>query len=76
MKCNLVKKTNTIEVEGQKRSFTNYYLVFDNDVVLPIVAKFYTTKSTKKEDIEKVSKLNTRNATKLDTLADSVKDNK
>lgn len=74
MKCNLVKKTNTIVVDGENRSFTNYYLVFENDVILPVVPKFYTTKSTKKEDIEKVSKLNTRTSSKFDVLADLMKE--
>lgn len=74
MKCELVKKVK-VEGEGENRKrFVNYYLVFENDVLIPVVCKYYTTKSTDKKDVEKINALNTRNATKLDTLATIVKE--
>ena len=70
MKCNLVKKI----VKSGEKSFTNYYLVFENGNVLPVVCKSYTTKATDKKEIEKVEKFNTTNFIKFSTLADLLDD--
>ena len=76
MNCNLVKKSVKVfnEKANKEIRLTNYYLVFDNGEIIPVECKYYTTKSTKKEDIDKISKLNSINFTKFSTLADVFKD--
>ena len=75
MDCKLIKKVNSFKGEdGKDKFFTNYYLTFDNGVVVPVVVKYYTTSSKKQEDIDAINKMNVRNATKFDTLATLIKD--
>ena len=76
VKCNLVKKQVCIHLEKENKDVKiwNYYLVFENEEILPIELKQYSTKSTDKKDVEKIAKLNSTNYAKFSVLADSLKD--
>lgn len=73
MKCNLVKKSVTYEVKGEKHTGYNYYLIFDNGTIIPVECKYYPV-SDKSKDKERLQKFNSANFTKFSTLADLIKE--
>lgn len=75
MKCNLIKKIKVVENDkGEKRSFANYFLEFENGVTIPVVCRYYTTNSKDAKELSKIHDLNVRNSSKMDTLADTIKE--
>lgn len=67
--CKLVKKFNKVN----DKTFTNFFLQFDNGEMLPIELKFFplTSKDDKENDIRK--RINHDNYVKLSILAELMK---
>lgn len=71
MNCNLVKKVTKKDVNGETRTYVNYFLVFDNGVRINVVARYLPTDNIKdKTKIEQLKRENVRNATRLNDFAD------
>ena len=74
MNCNLVKTVKTVKKDdGKTVKFTNFALKFDNGEYIPVELKEYTSNSSKKEEKEKIERINSQNYAKMCCLADLVK---
>lgn len=77
MTCNLIKEVVSLKnKEGKAKSFTNYYLEFENGYKLPITCRMYDTSKLNEDKREILEKVNFSNSQMINAFADDVSNGK